>query len=441
MSGGDYDALQPVMDSAELSITWSFSVSERLRQCFKPRCRVRRLKNKGAILVTVWSFLLSSTYFYCFYFGSKVYARPLYIVLQIIVGMTLPLAGWLADVRFGRYKVIHCSMWIMWFSALLLACGEVVLWLLNVDFHDNYHRILLILLCPLGIGFGSFQANIIQFGVDQLIDASSSEIMTFIVWFAWASISSISTVGTVVTYTSEKLKILSTLLVCVNITVALSLNLLFKNVLIVEPATQNPFKLIYGVIKYAIKNKYPRQRSAFTYCEDELPSRIDFGKMKYGGPFTTEQVEDVKTMFRVTAVLFMVCTFYLGFKMERSIGHNMRVILLQQVTHSPEYVYSNFYSIGALIFVPLHEIFVYPMLNQYFTNLGSFRKLVLGAILRFSYNGIFLVLITYARFDIMRQDHNATLSCIFHETPLFLGETLDYRWNILLEILLVLSDY
>ncbi len=42
----------------------------------------------------------------------------------------------------------------------------------------------------------------------------------------------------------------------------------------------------------------------FTYWEDSFPSRIDLGKMKYGGPFTTEQVEDVKTLFQV---LFIFC--------------------------------------------------------------------------------------------------------------------------------------
>ena len=114
------------------------------------------------------------------------YHKALYIVLQIIVGVMLPLAGWLADVRFRRYKVIHCSMWIMWFSVLFLACGEVVLWLLNSDLEVNYHGILLILLFPLGVGFGGFQTNIIQFGVNQLIGASSSEIMTFVMWFSWA---------------------------------------------------------------------------------------------------------------------------------------------------------------------------------------------------------------------------------------------------------------
>ena len=30
--------------------------------------------------------------------------------------------------------------------------------------------------------------------------------------------------------------------------------------------------------------------STFIYCEDELPSCLDLGKHKYGGPFTTEQL-------------------------------------------------------------------------------------------------------------------------------------------------------
>jgi hypothetical protein len=57
--------------------------------------------------------------------------------------------------------------------------------------------------------------------------------------------------------------------------------------------------MVHKIIAYALKNKRPRQRSAFSYWEDKIPSRIDLGKMKYGGPFTTEQVEDVKTLFRV----------------------------------------------------------------------------------------------------------------------------------------------
>ncbi len=39
------------------------------------------------------------------------------------------------------------------------------------------------------------------------------------------------------------------------------------------------------------------------YWEDKPYSRIDLGKSKYGRPFTTEQVEDVKTFFRILALL------------------------------------------------------------------------------------------------------------------------------------------
>ena len=81
----------------------------------------------------------------------------------------------------------------------------------------------------------------------------------------------------------------------------------FSHWLVKEPVTNNPLKLIYQVLKYAVKNKYPRLRSAFTYCEDKPYSRIDLGKNKYGGPFTIEQVEDVKTFFRILAV-FGFCT-------------------------------------------------------------------------------------------------------------------------------------
>ena len=58
---------------------------------------------------------------------------------------------------------------------------------------------------------------------------------------------------------------------------------------------------------------------------------------------------------------------------------------------------------------------------------------------------IVLALITYARqhYTHITPSSNATLSCIFNESSDsmdFLSETLDYRWMILLEALVVISD-
>ena len=61
---------------------------------------------------------------------------------------------------------------------------------------------------------------------------------------------------------------------------------------------ENPLTLIYRVLKYALKHTCPENRSVFTYWEEDIPPRIDLGKSKYGGPFTTEEVEDTKTFFR-----------------------------------------------------------------------------------------------------------------------------------------------
>jgi hypothetical protein len=65
-----------------------------------------------------------------------------------------------------------------------------------------------------------------------------------------------------------------------------------------------------------MQHKAPIHRSAFTYCEDELPTRIDFGKERYGGPFSTEQVEDVKAFLGIPCLLL-------------TLGPVVRVVLLE----------------------------------------------------------------------------------------------------------------
>ena len=168
-----------------------------------------------------------------------------------------------------------------------------------MDLQDNhtYKKIVIVLISLYAIGVGGFVANILQFGVDQLPDASTTEVTSFISWCAWSVIGSQFIIFLLTCFCADYW-LIGLLLACVSISLVLSSNFVFRNNLIKEPVTQNPFTLIFKVVRYAIRNKRPRQRSAFTYYEDNLPSRIDFGKHKYGGPFTTEQVEDVKTFSR-----------------------------------------------------------------------------------------------------------------------------------------------
>ena len=75
----------------------------------KLRYRARRVRSKGAVLVLVWTFLaFCCPLIVATLFQSVVHMPFWFGVLQgVIVAVLYLVAGWLADVYFGRYKVIE----------------------------------------------------------------------------------------------------------------------------------------------------------------------------------------------------------------------------------------------------------------------------------------------------------------------------------------------
>ena len=97
---------------------------------------------------------------------------------------TTPIAGWLADVYLGWYKVIQWSMWIMWVGSMLATLSSLIAHL--VDSYASINgKVTAAILVLQTIGFAGSQANICQFGIDQLPDASTNAIKSFISWFIW----------------------------------------------------------------------------------------------------------------------------------------------------------------------------------------------------------------------------------------------------------------
>ena len=145
--------------------------------------------------------------------------------------------------------------------------------------------------------------NTMQFGIDQLTDASSSDICSYISWYVWiGALGSNLPAVTQYCFCGSYNQVIGFFILPLLGTAVIVSDLCFNKWLVKEPAVRNPFKIIFQVLRYALKNRYPQLRSAFTYWEDKPYSRIDLGKAKYGGPFTTEQVEDVKTFFRVVGI-------------------------------------------------------------------------------------------------------------------------------------------
>ena len=395
-------------------------IQERLKMCFKPAYKLRKLKNKGAILVLVCNFLVTSVFYYISLKSvtPEKYCTMCFELIEVPIGLVLPFAGWLADVYFRRYKVLVFSIVTMWISALLLTTIFVVERFVPFT---NYGQI--VLLASLGIGYGCFQANVIQFGIDQLTDSSTDEIISFINWYAWSFYSSGTLVNLISQCNRPMDKFVVPLLLCLSLSIVAGLIFWRSDVLIKEPVILYPFKLMYRVLKYAMEHKYPEQRSAFTYWEEEYPSRIDFGKSKYGGPFTTEQVEDVKTFFGglgmvliVSAVFGMTNEIFWKILEDKA----MRDTQMEKICLST-FIFTNIYYITVTLSIPLNEMIIFPLFHRCIPDITRYWKVIFGIILQTVKYIVLIVLLTMTRHDMNTNGSlytNATLQCILQDSSL-----------------------
>ena len=226
--------------------------------------------------------------------------------------MSCPVASLLAEVVVGRYKFIRYTLrvqWLFFFAGAVISVGTYCLPIPSATLYIIGHYIVAI---PVSTIHGTFLAVVVPLGLDQIAGGSNRNISSFISWFLWSIYSGYGTADILVpviydctNFQKNEATLVLSLLAAILLSVALILDFHFHHKLVKEPVTVNPVSHIFKVLKYAAKHKYPVQRSAFTYCENEQPTRLDYGKSKYGGPFTTEQVEDVKTFWRVLVVIYI----------------------------------------------------------------------------------------------------------------------------------------
>ena len=422
-------------------ISLQSGVAEQTVPCCKPTYQMRKLRNKGAILVLVWNFLLVNVSHYLVVSVYKSAGTIGATIGTITLGLTLPFAGWLADVYLGRYKVICWSMWIMWVGSMLATLSSVVAQLVD-GYYAIFRKISIVMFTIMVISFGGYQANIVQFGLDQLQDASTTEITAFIRWYMWTYFSSY--VIHLFSYKCTKEDhLIAEILVCISVTIVISSSFVLNTRLVKEPVTQNPFKQIYKVIRYAIKNKHPRQRSAFTYCEDELPSRIDFGKSKYGGPFTTEQVEDVKTFLRlliITVIANVLASKLLIIKIPREqlIKTLLHSNLVRECYKDTFFTTTIGYCAVALL-IPLYEFIIYPLIHRCIRSIKIYQKFLLGVTLQMVNVIVLIAFDLIARKAYLENHGNNTLQCLFSYDQGALSLSFNSGWMAFTKLLDSLS--
>ena len=162
------------------------------------------------------------------------------------------------------------------------------------------------------IGLAGYQANFIQLGLDQLFEAPSQYLGLFVHYAIWAfrlgSVHFLINIymGICVDNEVKVALVAMQVLIILNLIILLLISYWKRRWFHSEPGHQNPYKTVYNILKFAKSHKHPLRRSTFTHCDNYIPSRLDFAKERFGGPFTTEQVENVKTFFRILLVLFAI---------------------------------------------------------------------------------------------------------------------------------------
>ena len=320
-------------------------INTRVKLKLQLSCKLKYfcLSSKAAILIVLWTAVIGTAYTFikdvvALLIVTSPYAHTVDVaILDVIpyaaltILMTLyPLSGFFADVYCGRFKIALISLTLKLISFVFLSTASFIAFqmvLSNTKFSFHLYDsqfaegIILLILLTLTliffiIGLAGYQANYIQLGLDQLLEAPNEHLGLFIHHATWAfTFSSIldlplMNLGDCVSLRkTEKLS----LFILLPTTLLIALMILYiitcwkrRAWFFIEPGQSNPYKIVYKVLSFTLKHKYPLRRSAFTYCDDYIPSRIDFAKQRYGGPFTTEEVESVKTLSRILVFLMAI---------------------------------------------------------------------------------------------------------------------------------------
>ena len=319
-----------------------------------------------------------------------------------------PLCGWIAEVYLSNFKLMRWSFISVLISSLaaLAAC----LWLIQSPKFITWRYIyaapfgVVVIITGL-IGYSMFEANAIQFGMDQMLEASSNQLSSFIHWYFWCA-----KVGPLFVYyvfvssgyifSDCKIKMqqlkhdvdhsfgwITAVVSCVQITLSVCgiiFNVMATKWVTFEETSRNSLKIIFRVLYYSYKHRRPERRSAFTYWEDYTPSRIDLGKEKYGGPFTYEQVEDVKTMFRLLLLMLSLFGYHLS-----GDGYSLTYYVMKTVG-CPKFLPS-----ALMIFNPQHVTLVMVVLGiPFFQLLKKWLSHYLPSLLNRIWWGLFFCLLS-----------------------------------------------
>ena len=256
------------------------------------------IQHKAAYLVNLFCALIHLTVI-----GSDIglfhtftsFASLAYLVSQAVAYLLYPLLGWLADVYFTRYNFIKFSFVTMIATTIIMVIGA--------SMYLKFPGSMTLIYSTLGgvstiiclVGMGLFESTAIQFGMDQMLEASSDQLSTFIQWYYWSCnfgqlVILYIEIGVLIYFSQCVIKmntldmshqyealhpsyvlvmgtavLFMAILQLICACIGLCLLVCSKRHLNIDRIGQHPLKLVYQVLRYVWSHTCPENHSAFTY--------------------------------------------------------------------------------------------------------------------------------------------------------------------------------
>ena len=257
---------------------------------------------------------------------------PIFFLVSVVtvglVYIAYPVLGWIGD----RY--IAAKYWILLTGVFLMILSMVAslsLAILNyklpnkIQFSKEFGVMIVPILVLLMIGLGLFESNALQFGVDQIANLSTKQVLVFIKWYFWTQYSGNLIIFYFIfvfvkedvfkprNYRNETLYqngggalfASSIVLLSASILVIFMLSWCSRAIDTVRN-TNSSLKLqtILQMIKFVIKQRpHPQEPNRFTF---------DACIERNGGPFTVDVVENIKQSLRIILLIIACSAFHLS---------------------------------------------------------------------------------------------------------------------------------
>ena len=386
-------------------------------------------RSKGVCLILLWILLFHITdpsVVQDINNGYNIHAT-IYIVIPISLFLLLPFINLIADLKIGGF----CCHLISVLISYLITSVYIVYNIL--EFNGTASKILIYFVGPLyALIRNSFSVYMLLYGADQIPNGSSSQYSSLIWWYNWCEYAGLLVIA-ILTCTFDSLFSRSHTLLYATVIHLFSLSIIFVTSLLLRKwiktdsgVKNNPVKLIINVLRFAKNNTNPLKRSAFTYWSDSSVSRLDNGKKMFGGPFEEDEVESVKTFFRLIPLLFCInLLFFSTNPLGRvAIQTQNTIECLTKSTFFVEYVI-------ILLCILIKQLMLKK--SSWTISIGMLSKLGLGILL------VLLSRVSYLVLDLYVENSNAT--CILDSDIINGTATYNDNYNSFLLLPLIVGGF